>query len=99
MIVTSEEGNCRLETTGVPVGMFEEPNYESKEIDITPNMTLHMYTDGLMECYSKDIDDGIRWLEKDVSTYGLDYSRHVAEQLVPKIEIEDDLCLVTVKIT
>ncbi|ACQ69406.1 MULTISPECIES: PP2C family protein-serine/threonine phosphatase [Exiguobacterium] len=99
VIVTSEEGNCRLETTGVPVGMFEEPNYESKEIDITPNMMLHMYTDGLMECYSKDIDDGIRWLEKDVVTYGLDYSRHVAEQLVPKIEIEDDLCLVTVKIT
>ncbi|WP_396128149.1 hypothetical protein [Exiguobacterium mexicanum] len=51
-----------------------------------------------MECYSKDIDDGIRWLEKDVVSYGLDYARHVAEQLVPKIEIDDDLCLVTVKV-
>lgn len=98
VIVTSDSGVTRLETTGVPVGMFEEPNFESNVIEIEPGMTMHMYTDGLMECYSKDIDDGIRWLEKDVVSYGLDYARHVAEQLVPKIEIDDDLCLVTVKV-
>lgn len=98
VLVSSQEGVSRLETTGVPVGMFEETNYESKVISYSDDVVLHMYTDGLMECYSKDIDDGIRWLEKDVASYQTAYADHVMRRLVPKIEIEDDLCLVTVKL-
>ena len=45
-------GVTRLEATGVPIGMFCEGRYTTRQVRLVPGETLFLYTDGVSEARS-----------------------------------------------
>ncbi len=93
----------QLKTSGMPVGMFPEAEYQQKSCQLPPSSTLYIYSDG---AYEINQSDGNMWtLEEFVQLLCqyretnqteleklLDYLRN----LNPKRVFEDDLSLLQV---
>jgi len=67
LLVRSNEV-IKISSTGIPIGLFCNSKYESKCLTVDNNDTLFLYSDGLTESTSKDIEYGEERLIKTVSS-------------------------------
>lgn len=78
--------------------MFEDATYASGRFEIDGPAVIHLFTDGLLECYSKDIDVALEAMQRDVEAHGVMYETFVRERFMTGKELSDDLCLVTIQL-
>jgi sigma-B regulation protein RsbU (phosphoserine phosphatase) len=64
-IVVGRGGVLRIESTGLPLGMFHEREFSATRVHLEPDDMLFLYTDGLSEARSEK-------KEKDGDEYGVD---------------------------
>ena len=67
-IVVGRGGVLRIESTGLPLGMFLEGDFSATRLQMEPGDTLFLYTDGLSEARNSDDE------------YGVDRVAHLARQ-------------------
>jgi sigma-B regulation protein RsbU (phosphoserine phosphatase) len=58
-IVVGHGGVLRIESTGLPLGMFHEVEFSATRVQLEPGDTLFLYTDGLSEARSADDEYGV----------------------------------------
>lgn len=58
-IVVGHGGVLRIESTGLPLGMFHEGEFSATRLQVEPGDTLFLYTDGLLEARSADDEYGV----------------------------------------
>jgi sigma-B regulation protein RsbU (phosphoserine phosphatase) len=58
-IVVGQGGVLRIESTGLPLGMFCEVEFSTTRLHMDPGDTLFLYTDGLSEASNADEEYGI----------------------------------------
>ncbi|UHA74770.1 SpoIIE family protein phosphatase [Paenibacillus sp. 481] len=96
-IVHMEDGSIvTLDSTGYPVGMFSELDIEARIISMTPNAKMVLFTDGLLESCSEDIDEA-----KDYIVHLLQSEQSLAApawkelfKIADEETREDDKCII-----
>ncbi len=58
-IVVGRGGVLRIESTGLPLGMFHEVDFSATRVHLDPGDTLFLYTDGLSEAHHAEDEYGI----------------------------------------
>jgi phosphoserine phosphatase RsbU/P len=58
-IVVGRGGVLRIESTGLPLGMFLESEFSTTRLQLEPHDTLFLYTDGLSEARSTNDEYGV----------------------------------------
>lgn len=58
-IVAGQGGVLRIESTGLPLGMFHEAEFSATRLQLEPGDTLFLYTDGLSEARRADDEYGV----------------------------------------
>lgn len=58
-ILVGHGGVLRIESTGLPLGMFHEGEFSASRLQVEPGDTLFLYTDGLLETRSADDEYGV----------------------------------------
>lgn len=58
-IVVGRGGVLRVESTGLPLGMFYETEFSATRLQLEPGDALFLYTDGLSEAQNDDIEYGV----------------------------------------
>jgi phosphoserine phosphatase RsbU/P len=58
-IVVGRGGVLRVESTGLPLGMFLDGEFSATRLQLEPDDTLFLYTDGLSEARSTDDEYGV----------------------------------------
>jgi phosphoserine phosphatase RsbU/P len=58
-IVVGQGGVLRIESTGLPLGMFHEFDFSATRLHLEPGDMLFLYTDGLSEARSADDEYGV----------------------------------------
>lgn len=58
-IVAGRGGVLRIESTGLPLGMFCEAEFSATRVQLDPGDTLFLYTDGLSEAQNSDGEYGV----------------------------------------
>jgi sigma-B regulation protein RsbU (phosphoserine phosphatase) len=58
-IVVGHGGVLRIESTGLPLGMFSEAEFSATRLHLEAGDTLFLYTDGLSEARSADDEYGV----------------------------------------
>ncbi len=58
-IVVGRGGVLRIESTGLPLGMFLEGEFSATRLQMDPGDTLFLYTDGLSEARNADDEYGV----------------------------------------
>jgi sigma-B regulation protein RsbU (phosphoserine phosphatase) len=58
-IVAGQGGVLRIESTGLPLGMFREVEFSTTRLQMDTGDTLFLYTDGLSEARSADDEYGV----------------------------------------
>ena len=58
-IVVGHGGVMRIESTGLPLGMFQEVDFAATRLQLEAGDTMFLYTDGLSEARSADDEYGI----------------------------------------
>ena len=48
-LVVATDRTARIDATGLPIGMFQNEGFEVTRVRLTPDQTLLMYTDGVVE--------------------------------------------------
>jgi sigma-B regulation protein RsbU (phosphoserine phosphatase) len=71
-MVLGHETSHSIEATGMPIGIFNEGEYFSKEITLLPGEMLLLYTDGLNEA------------RKDEEEFGIDRLTELARRMINK---------------
>jgi len=89
-----------LDTQGLFVGMFEEPQYEQKGMQLEQHDRLFFYTDGLLQCF--EAPDRVE-AEKELQGYLQENGQLDIEELVHtvanlKSESEDDIVAMGVEL-
>lgn len=59
VIVAGKGGVLRIESTGLPLGMFCEAQFSASRLQLEVGDTLFLYTDGLSEAQNGDIEYGV----------------------------------------
>ncbi|MDT8068519.1 MAG: SpoIIE family protein phosphatase [Terriglobia bacterium] len=75
-IATGQGGVLRLESTGLPLGMFCEAEFAPTRLQLDPGDSLFLYTDGLSEARCADDEYGV---ERIVSLIGKQSGRAPAD--------------------
>lgn len=87
---------------GVPLGCLPEPQYHEDVIELTPDATLLLYTDGLTERRGEDMDAALERLRRTVGTHALgplpDLLDHAVADAGPILPA-DDVALVALRFT
>jgi sigma-B regulation protein RsbU (phosphoserine phosphatase) len=58
-IVAGQGGVLRIESTGLPLGLFCEAEFSATRLEIDPSDTLFLFTDGLSEAGNADDEYGV----------------------------------------
>src|SRR5580700_3922900 len=58
-IVVGRGGVLRVESTGLPLGMFHDSEFSATRVQLEPGDTLFLYTDGLSEARHEDDEYGV----------------------------------------
>jgi sigma-B regulation protein RsbU (phosphoserine phosphatase) len=58
-IVTGQGGVLRIESTGLPLGMFHEAEFSAMRLHMEPGDSLFLFTDGLSEAMRGDDEYGV----------------------------------------
>jgi len=98
-IIADAAGNCHfLEGTGLPVGLFEEPTWETYEMKLEGPFRLILFSDGILEVIkAKSLDEKESRLLELVTG-----GRHTIASLSDALildeitELPDDIAIVTV---
>jgi sigma-B regulation protein RsbU (phosphoserine phosphatase) len=75
-IVVGHGGVLRIESTGLPLGMFCEGEFSATRLQLEAGDTLFLYTDGLSEARSGD------------NEYGVDRVTHLVRQQAARLPAE-----------
>ena len=75
-IVVGHGGVLRIESTGLPLGMFHEGEFSATRLQVEPDDTLFLYTDGLTEARNSD------------GEYGVDRVAHLVRQQAARTPAE-----------
>jgi sigma-B regulation protein RsbU (phosphoserine phosphatase) len=59
VIVVGRGGVLRIESTGLPLGMFRDAEFSATRLQLEPGDTLFLYTDGLSEARNGNDDYGV----------------------------------------
>jgi sigma-B regulation protein RsbU (phosphoserine phosphatase) len=78
-IVVGRGGVLRIESTGLPLGMFHEGDFSATRLQMDPGDTLFLYTDGLSEAHKT---------QKLEDEYGVDRVAHLVRQQSAKAPAE-----------
>jgi serine phosphatase RsbU (regulator of sigma subunit)/anti-sigma regulatory factor (Ser/Thr protein kinase) len=93
--VTAVDGRGSL-----PVGVSRNAHYESSVVELAPNATLLLYTDGLVERRGETLEDGITRLERvlaDAPEALEALCDHVIEMTAPDPERADDIAVLALR--
>ncbi len=97
-ILTSPQGTDFLEGTGLPVGLFEDPEWETFRVDLPEHFHLILFSDGILEVINaKSLEQKEQRLLELVES-----GRHTIDMLSESLgleqiaEIPDDIAIVTV---
>jgi len=85
---------------GLPIGAVAEASYTEVELDVEPDSTLVLYTDGLVERRSESIDAGIERLRRLLEDEDLSLDE-LADRIVERLESgdhTDDVALLAVQL-
>jgi serine phosphatase RsbU (regulator of sigma subunit) len=105
----NRKGALELRATGIPLGLFEELEYEEKEVYLQSGDSLLMYSDGLVEAHDPDrVMFGFPRLHQILSSLpdeshldGEALIHYLMERLTeftsPGWEQEDDITMVTIR--
>ena len=58
-IIAGQGGVLRIESTGLPLGMFREAEFSATRLQLEVGDTLFLYTDGLSEAQNVDAEYGV----------------------------------------
>lgn len=58
-IVVGRGGVLRVESTGLPLGMFHTAEFSATRLQLEPGDALFLYTDGLSEATNEDVEYGV----------------------------------------
>jgi phosphoserine phosphatase RsbU/P len=58
-IIAGKGGVLRIESTGLPLGMFKDLEFSATRVQLEPGDTLFLYTDGLSEARKADEEYGV----------------------------------------
>ncbi len=84
----------------LPVGVSPNARYEASLLDLSPDTTLLLYTDGLVERRGEALEDGIARLERilaDAPDSLEELCDHVIEQSAPDPERADDIAVLALR--
>jgi serine phosphatase RsbU (regulator of sigma subunit)/anti-sigma regulatory factor (Ser/Thr protein kinase) len=84
----------------LPVGVAPNARYEAATLDLAPDATLLLYTDGLVERRGETLEDGIARLEKvlaDAPSSLEALCDHVIETAAPDPERADDIAVLALR--
>ena len=97
-ILLDESGARFLEGSGLPVGLFKEPDWETYQESLKPGFRLILFSDGILEVINAgSLDQKEKRLLELVQS-----GRHTVERLSESLQIEameelpDDIAIVTV---
>lgn len=104
LVVRSADGSVRRvqAAPGAPLGL-RVGGFVEEVAAVAPGDTLVMFTDGLVESRSLDIDDGLTMLERALAEHGEHEVEVVADKLLAAMETRqgygpDDVALVVLRI-
>jgi serine phosphatase RsbU (regulator of sigma subunit)/anti-sigma regulatory factor (Ser/Thr protein kinase) len=84
----------------LPVGVSPSAHYEASVVELTPDTTLLLYTDGLVERRGEALEDGIARLERVLADAPAPLEAlcdHVIEAAAPDRERADDIALLAIR--
>lgn len=93
--VTAIDGRGSL-----PVGVSPNAHYEAATLELAPNTTLLLYTDGLVERRGETLEDGIARLERVLASAPESLEAlcdHVIETAAPDPERADDIAVLALR--
>lgn len=107
LLYRAAEGRCEvLDVAGLPLGMFEEADYDELVLRVAPGDVLVLYTDGVSEAYDGREAYGRARLQAQVEAHARGSVAALAERLLADLdaflngaEPDDDVTLVVVKVT
>lgn len=98
-VLSSSEGTFFLEGRGMPVGLFPEPLFEERKIQLATDFEIILFSDGILEMLSgANMDEKEQKLiDAVVATKGAGPDR-IKEALLPGIieEAPDDIAIMTI---
>ncbi|HEX6381441.1 MAG TPA: SpoIIE family protein phosphatase [Acidimicrobiia bacterium] len=102
LIITSANKACFLEGgNGPPVGSLPTARYTETTAQLSPGMTLLLYTDGLVENRTTPLDEGLSRL-RHAAIEGPDdleaFCSHVMRRVVGTMPCDDDVALLAVQL-
>ncbi len=71
-----------LKATGIPVGLFSQSEYELVNIDLQKGNSLILYTDGLTEASSNEVEYGEERLREQLIKSGNSSSRSIIDNIL-----------------
>ncbi|MFJ2578069.1 SpoIIE family protein phosphatase [Kitasatospora aureofaciens] len=84
---------------GVLLGALEEGRYEEHTAHLAPGDVLLLYTDGLVECRDRPVEESVEQLIRVAGAPGPDLERYLDRLLeLSPADTEDDTCLVAVRV-
>jgi len=84
----------------LPVGVAHNSQYEADTLELAPNTTLLLYTDGLVERRGETLEDGIARLERVLSGAPSSLEElcdHVIETAAPDPDRADDIAVLALR--
>jgi serine phosphatase RsbU (regulator of sigma subunit)/anti-sigma regulatory factor (Ser/Thr protein kinase) len=101
LLLTPDGGVTAINGQGsLPVGVSPNTHYEADVLDLAPDSTLLLYTDGLVERRGETLDDGIHRLERVLADApaGLEaLCDHVIQASVPDPKRADDIAILALR--
>ncbi|HEX6344677.1 SpoIIE family protein phosphatase [Umezawaea sp.] len=84
---------------GVMLGALAEADYEERRVELRPEDTLLLYTDGLIERRDQDLDECVRWLLTTSAAFTGSLEQRLDDLLVrSESDTDDDACIVGVQL-
>ncbi len=107
LLYRAQGGRCEpLEVVGLPLGVFDEAEYDELKLAVAPGDVLVLYTDGVSEAWDGQEAYGRARLAAQVEAHAMRPATDLAERLLQDLdaflkggEPDDDVTLVVVKVT
>ena len=102
-VLVRADGACAVlsEAGSLPLGVAPAPRYAEAAVEVGPDETLFLYTDGLVERPGQSLDDGIERLLSSLAAHAgaepADLVDAVLDDLVPPGERPDDIAVLALR--
>jgi serine phosphatase RsbU (regulator of sigma subunit) len=86
-LVVGADGNQRLESTGTPLGMLPDQQYETGSVELGENSVLLLYSDGLTEAADESGEElGVEGLETILADVAGEQAEPAAAKILEAVE-------------